>query len=61
VSDCGKIAFYSQGEIRHYLRTFEGWGAKRHPYRCPKCGLWHLTSLNSTELKRIRKRVRERS
>lgn len=40
---------------RHGI-TYKG---QMRPYRCPGCGMWHLTSMCRNELRRVKKAMRK--
>lgn len=39
----GKLAFRSPAKAMKYVRASR-WGGRKHVYRCPYCGEFHLTS-----------------
>lgn len=59
---CNKIGYETRSELRkHFKETFarnskssRGQARKKHslrPYKCPRCGLWHMTSLAKSVIK----------
>ena len=53
-----KIPYMSRAEAKLDAKRIQNHGrGKRHPYECPLCGYWHLTSLDRRESRRARKVV----
>lgn len=45
VCETGKVAFSSRDLAKRALRTIRNKGMRA--YQCPRCHLWHLTSMRS--------------
>lgn len=64
MSQCNKIPFKTKVDANHHIRygiRNNNNGAKLRPYRCPDCGLWHMTSQSASDAKRVRRKMRARS
>lgn len=52
VTKCGKVGYSGHGEASRVVSAAKKFGNRAHPcskipqrvYRCPECGMWHITS-----------------
>jgi uncharacterized C2H2 Zn-finger protein len=47
-NSCGKVSFRSKAEAKTMRRKIAHAGGRKL-YRCPDCGMWHMTSMTLTE------------
>jgi hypothetical protein len=55
----GKISYETRAEARSYLRRSGLSGNGNRPYRCSKCGFWHLGRKIPKHIQRGRRRFLE--